>query len=777
MVFKSIWLAGSSRSGKTTRLVEHFCAWMQSVDALRRGASSRRRVQFSRSQWLSLRQTPSGVLAFAANGDNRIELADRIAVATGGKYAVQTTTPLGFFQDEVILFWPLLIQRLNLRSQFPIRLRPETEQELATALWRAELDAGIWQETGVSEYRQVRRALDLLLLAGASGTPIEAIQGILEAGYGERESDEGQANQEEAEIEEEDAFDTLFPIQEKVRERDKIQKRVGELLLRWRNWCLERGFLTYGLIYELYWRYLLPDKTYQQYLTRRYRLILADDVDDYPAIARHLFDFFLNNGAVGAFTYNPNGGVRVGLGADPDYMAELASRCQVETLNDRPVTCLDETLGMQIVEAVSDPAFLLSLPRSVQSMQSISRAQILRQTAKAVAVAVKSGQVQPQEVAIIAPGLDAIARYTLVEILISKGIPVESLNDQRPLSSSPIIRALLTLLAFVYPGLGRLVDRDAVAEMLVVLSTRYDSRIVGAGVTKDNLTNPAPVDDQLPITNYQSPLTPNIDPVRAGLLTDYCFEPNSELPNLLPVKVFSRWDRLGYEATKAYEGILKWLEEQRSQQEARLIPSFVHVLDRAIQRFLWNGSYLPFEQLSALRELLETAQHYWEVDGRMRSQSDLGETPSHTTVGRFIQMLRRGTVTAKPYPVRAIGPGSNAVTLATIFQYRSSRKYHRWQFWLDAGSPLWLSGGVAALFGAPLFLQNRVGLLWTEEDALIADEERLRRILRDLLGRAGERVYLCHSEMATNGQEQTGPLLALINAAIPATAKEETALI
>jgi hypothetical protein len=762
MIFQSIWIAGSSRSGKTTRLVEQFCAWMQSGDALGRRSSSRRLVQSRGSGWLSLRQTPSGVLAFAANGDNRIELADRIAVATTGKYPVQTTTPLGFFQDQVVLFWPLLIQRLNLRSQFPIRLRPETEQELATALWRPELDAGIWQETGVNEYRQVRRALDLLLLAGASGTPIEEIQGIVEAGYGER--DEG-----DREIEtEENISDNLFPIpnldfQTKVRQRDKIQNRVSELLLRWHNWCLERGFLTYGLIYELYWRYLLPDTTYQQYLTRRYRLVLADDVDDYPAIARHLFDFFLNSGVVGAFTYSPDGGVRVGLGADPDYMAGLASRCQIETLSDdRLVSCLDETLGMQIVEAVKDPAFLLSLARSVQSMQSISRAQLLRQTAEAVAVAVKSGQVQPQEVAIIAPGLDAIARYTLVEILTSKGIPVESLNDQRPLSSSPIIRALLTLIALVYPGLGRLVDRDAVAEMLVVLTTQYGNRIV----TKDNFTKPDPIDDQLPITNYQSPLTSNIDPVRAGLLTDYCFEPHAELPNLLPVKVFSRWDRLGYEATKAYEGIVKWLEEQRSQQEQRLIPSFVHVLDRAIQRFLWNGSYLPFDQLSGLRELLETAQHYWEVDGRMRSQSELGDTPSHTTVGRFIQMLRRGTVTANPYPVRGIGLGSNAVTLATIFQYRSSRRFHKWQFWLDAGSPLWLSGGVAALFGAPLFLQNRVGNLWTEEEALIADEERLRRILRDLLARAGEKVYLCHSEMATNGQEQSGPLLALINAAV-----------
>jgi hypothetical protein len=33
-----------------------------------------------------------------------------------------------------------------------------------------------------------------------------------------------------------------------------------------------------------------------------------------------------------------------------------------------------------------------------------------------------------------------------------------------------------------------------------------------------------------------------------------------------------------------------------------------------------------------------------------------------------------------------------------------------------------------------------------------------------LLGRAGERIYLCHSDLATGGQEQTGVLLSLVNA-------------
>jgi hypothetical protein len=662
---------------------------------------------------------------FAANDDLRRELADKLAAAIQGRYPVLAKTPLGFFQDEVMLFWPLLIGRLNLRAQFPLRLRPETEQELATRLWRWELDNGILQARGVSEYRLVRRALDLLQLAATSGTPAEDIPSILEQGGAEQSG-----------------------LAEGNAEGSNYWRQMGELLLGWRSWCLERGLLSYGIICELYWRELLQDSTYQQHLRQRYQAVLADDVDDYPALARDLFDLLLNLGATGAFTYNIDGGARLGLNADPQYLEGLKARCQVETLTPPAFTSLADTLAEPMVEFVAQPP-LTSLPDCVQSIQTTSRSSLLRQTAEAIISAVRGGDVQPQEIAVIAPGLDAIARYALTEILTSKEIPVECLNEQRPLIGSPAIRALLTLLALVYPSLGRLVDRDAIAEMLVVLSNRLAS---------------SPSDE--PENSPALAFNPDIDPVRAGLLADYCYCPDPEQPRLLPVTAFPRWDRLGYRAASAYERILEWLEEQRSQQEARLIPSAIAVLDRAIQQFFFPGSNLPYSQVAALRELMETAQHWWEVDGRLRKSEQI-DTPAHTTIAQFIVLLRKGTITANPYPVRRLDPTSRAVTLANIFQYRASRRFHRWQFWLDASSPLWLSGGAATLFGAPLFLKNWSGRPVTEEAVEEADAQRLERILRDLLGRAGERVYLCHSDLAVNGQEQIGPLLPLVNASVP----------
>lgn len=707
MRLDSVWVVGSSNTGKTTHLVEQFCLWMQS-DGEDYSQASRRAKQKALKKMppkLNQQQTPA-VLVLAANNDNRQELVERIVAATRGKYPIRAKTPLGFFQDEVILYWPLLIRLLNLLAQFPVRLRPETEQELATRLW-SQIDGEILGIAGVSEYRLVRRILDLLQLAAYSGTPIEEIGTVLEQGF-------------------QDDVDATG-----------VQVNYAQLLLHWRSWCWERGLLTYGTITELYYQYLLPDPNYQQHLLRRYRYVLADDVDDYPGVARHLFDFLLERGVVGAFSYNPDGAIRLGLGSDPEYLAGLASRCKiVETLVAPPVKSLRDIAAL-MTESVSQPLTLISLPSTVQTIATTSRAELLRETASAVSRAIESGEVQPQEVAIIAPGLDAIARYSLVEILRKRGIAVAPTGDQRPLNSYPAIRGLLTLLALVYPGLGRLVDRDAVAEMLVVLSP---------DLTTQN--------------------TYKIDPIRAGLIADACFEPHPDRPNLLPPSAYDRWDRLGYTATTAYEQLLAWIEKQRSQQEMRLLPSPISLLDRAIQDFLWQGSNLAYDLVAALRELLETAQHYWEVDMRLK-QIDAGDTPVNDTIAQFIGLLRWGTITANPYPVRPIGAASRAVTLATIFQYRSSRQRHRWQFWLDAGSPLWLSGGAATLFGANLFLQHRFARPWTAEEAKQADEERLQRIIRDLLGRVEERVYLCHSELAVNGQEQLGPLLNLVNASLP----------
>ena len=652
-------------------------------------------------------------LLFAANGDNRLRLAARLGEVAPGVAAV-TTTPNGFIQDEVTLFWPLLVAQLGLSPQFPLRLRPENEQELATRLWQPQLLDGTLLIEGWQEAQTVRRGLDFLQLAAGAGIPAEDLPVLLAEG-----------------------MPTGFAP-------EATWRALGGAVVAWRDWCLARSLLTYGVMTELYWRHLLPLPLYQEKLLARYGGLWLDDLDEYPAIAAQWIQLFIDRDRPVAITWNAQGQVRLGVGSDPERLVALKTQCQVVTQTAPAADSLAAPWGDAVVDWVTNPMALPEPLDCIGTLQTISRGELLRQTAEAVADAVDQGQVAASEVAIIGPGLDAIARYTLAEILTSRGLPVASLNDQRPLINAPLVRALLTLLTFIYPGLGRLAEPDGVAEMLVVLSQIPQAPEVGPWFE-----------------------AVQIDPVRAELLVDHCFEPSLEQPALLPVDRFERWDRLGYKATAAYNRLRDWIEQQRDQRQKRLIPGVVGLLDRAIQTFLWGGSHLPPDQLAALRELMETAQHYWTVEDRLRQgQQVLGAAPGvgqPNAIERFILLLRQGAVTANPYPVESADPAQRGVIIATVFQYRLQRLSHRWHFWLDAGSPRWLTG-TDNLFGFPIFLGSYQGIPWRSETIETWHEQRLERIVRDLLGRARERVVLCHSDLAVSGQEQTGPLLTLVTA-------------
>ncbi len=692
-IVTNYWFQGRTRSGKTQALVEQFRQWIEHND---------HPDPFKPT-----------ALIMAPNNRTQRHLFELCSEHLKASHSLIAKTPVGFFADEVELFFPLISQKLALSPQFPIRLRPEMEQKLATDLWRAafiEADLNLGER---SESRLVRRMLDLLQLAGAAGVEPEQIsQRLIDGGLSLLSGD------------------ILYSQNDQLA---NFTQQAVALLLQWRDWCLTQGFLTYGIIYELYWRCLLPDETYQQLLVKRIGAIFADDVNDYPAIAKDLFSTLLDQDIPGAFTENPDSKSRLGLNADPDYLTQLSQRCR--SIELYPQSGLQIVLGDLVQERLDQPNLGGILPDQIQSIQTISRAELLRKTANHVKYLVCDQNIAPADIAIIAPGLDEIARYTLIEILAAAGIEVEPLNEQRPLNSSPLVRSLLTLLALIYPGLGRLLVSSEVAEMLVMLSS---------------------TSEKIPI----------IDPVRAGLLVDYCFEPQAQRPQLLKPQTFPRWDRLGHQVTQAYEHICQWIAQAQKQSHSPDVVQILDILDQALRQFYLDKLDLRYDQLATFRELVETVQHYFECTQRCAHNS--GE-PLHPVecLGEIISLIRQETITANPRPFNSFSPvRQQTVTLATIFQYRAARLQHSYQFWLDAGSRLWEKGGAATLFGYGIFQRSWAGEPWSMLLASQHDQQRLRRIVSDLMGRTGQQIYLCHSDFGVNGAEQLGSLFPLVQSAL-----------
>jgi hypothetical protein len=694
----NFWICGGSRSGKSDRITQQFQHWAE--------------VDFSKHP--NPQAASQSVLLLSVDSEQRQIMSDRLSIATHGRYPVTAATPLSFFRDQVLLFFPLLMRSLGWKAQFPILLRVENEQELAANLWSDRLDSGLLSIEGVGRDRSVRRMLDLYLLAANSGKPIKQVSQILIQGM--EGFDSGSIADAPNPNNNSSGTSTDKPKQQAIAWQN-VCENIGDALVDWRDYCWQNGLLTYGTITELFGKHLLPNPQYRKKLLQRYRYLIVDDADEFPAIACDLAKFLIENGTPALFTFNPEGSIRLGLGADPTYWQEqIAPHCQVDTL-----TTIPDSIGKDYADLVLELVSETTM-RSTEAIDSfhmidtISRAKLLRSVADTIALAIATGQVKASEIAIVAPGLDRIANYALIEILRKKDISILPLNDQHPLSGSAAARALIALMALVYPSLGHLIGRDQVAEMLVTLSEA-------------------------------------IDPVRAGLLADRCFVPHPIQPQLLPSDTFSEWNRFGYEASMAYEQLRQWIERQ-SKKDAPLL-----LLDRAIQHFL-QPKNLSYDRLSTLQELIETAQYYWQIGLRLGWQDP-------KILEGFIQLIRQGTVTANPFAPNA---PIDSVVLATIYQYRMARLSHRWQFWLDAGSALWTQGGAAALFGAPLFLHGWNGKVWTIQDREAADRQRLNRLLRDLCDRTQERIYLCYSELSTNGQEQNGPLKDLADIAVTQTA-------
>ncbi len=687
---KFIWIEGNSCCGKTDRLVELFSQWAENI-----------------TQKKQEKILPKKPLIICANSEGKKHLLDNLLNNSQKlPFAIEVKTPFGFMIDEVELYFPLIVANLNINPQIPLILRPETEQELASNLWRDNFSPELLT-LFANESTLVRRLLDLLQLAGCSGVAPEEIPTRLKTGK-------------------------VFLLDENNQD---IWDSIGELLFEWRKYCLERGLLSYGIIYELYWRYLLTDSNYKGHLLRRYGAVFADDLDDYPGVSADVFKFFIEQNIYSVFTYNNKGKVRLGLNADPDYLKTLSLQCDQEFLNDSSIDNLAVKIELQIKELMGNNHDISMVQDHICSVTSVTRSHLIQSIIDIIINEVNNGKINPHEIAIIAPGLDEVARFNFIHLLQEKAIPIEPLKEQRPLISSPLVRAILSLLGLLYRGNGRLIERDMIAQMLVVLS---------------------------PQSMTQEGRFWDIDPVRGGLLADYCYYIDIESPCLLSIEHYPSGDRMNYKTFVAYNEIRDWVEITKAEIENNQLTPLV-VIDKILQRFFPHIQKLTYSQLASLRELRETANHFWQVYDKLENYQPSGKTWAES-IGDFIVLLRKGTITANPYPVDLLGKESpsKGITLATIYQYRTSHLHHRWQFWLDAGSNLWGKGGAAKLVASSLFLRGWDGKPFSVEDEAKEEKERIERIIHDLLSHSQEKIFLCHSQLDINGNQQMGNLLGLI---------------
>ena len=83
----------------------------------------------------------SKILVLAGNDDSKRSLGDALSAKLAGKanYPISAKTTIGLIQDEVLLFYPLLIQKLNLPYSFSAKIAPRDRTGASNKIVAARL--------------------------------------------------------------------------------------------------------------------------------------------------------------------------------------------------------------------------------------------------------------------------------------------------------------------------------------------------------------------------------------------------------------------------------------------------------------------------------------------------------------------------------------------------------------------------------------------------------------------------------------------------------------
>ena len=539
-------------------------------------------------------------------------------------------------------------------------------------------------------------------------------------------------------------------------------QRMAQLF---RQFCLAHSLLDFSLLMDAFGRNLLTTNGYRDYIAARYRHVLVDNIEENPPITHDFVRALLQTCDSAMLVDDEPGGYRLFLGADPLSARVLASQCVIEHAARR----VSAPIAPSAIPALASPAMFgdaltdqfdgTALHGEGAPAQAIVDAigapisakywiEMVRAVAAQVVAAVKDQGVPPQQVAVIAPFVEDVLRFELVEQLRPHGIGVRTLRPSRPLYDHPAARALVTLAKLRHAHW------------------------------------------QLPVTSGElaralSVCIDGLDVARAQLLAEAALIVSGK--TLTRVDDQTKWSRIGMRFYARYHALVDglnashtslWPPAQGSASaapEAGLLP-----LDLFWQRLFGDvlsregfGLHTDHDAAAACDKLIRSARNFREVLETL-PQADGGAAGEATDLA-FVSLLAQGLLAAQYAVPSAVNtsaiPQENEVLLAPAFAYLTGDNQSQVQFWLDVNSLGWYER-IHQPLTHPHVLSRRwqtgAGRKWTDEDEHREQRGMLSRVVRGLAARCESRIYVASSQLSISGQENDGPLARAIQRVLAA---------
>lgn len=483
-----------------------------------------------------------------------------------------------------------------------------------------------------------------------------------------------------------------------------------------RGHCLQHGLLDLSLVVEVFHRHLVEKPQFWQYFAQRYRHLLVEQVEEMVPVAQDLAQRLLPVCDSALIAGDPWGGFRVFMGVDPGGVERLQRACtqvvHLEEEGSADLRAFSRAVGQALGQEVGPPEAGQAGKAVLGLIQERHRFAMIGQVAAEVLRLVQQG-VAPGEIAVVVPQADGVLRFVLGEAFNAAQLPYAVVRRYESLREEPSARACLTFAALAHTTWGLRPLPYDVAEALGVA------------------------------------LGP-VDPLRATLLTRLLY--NSVEGRLRPAEELSSEDgaRIGPGVAARYEQVRLWLGSY--SQLDQLVP-----IDQFLRRLfgeVLSGPELQPDAAAIYSKLIASATWFRQVGPALGlGGKALGQC--------FVEMVFSGVVAAQfltGLDVEA-APESTAL-VAPIHSYLLSGHQATYQFWLDIGSRRWWEPPQQLLTNPHVLARrwDQAGQ-WTLEADLEQRNQTLYRLVRGLAQSCRKGIYLCASELESNGHLQESPLL------------------
>ena len=629
-----------------------------------------------------------------------LESPERIA---GGE--VTSATVGGLARRMCDLFWSLAAQEGGFKNPDhpPVFLTLETAQYFMAHLVRPLIEEkGYFDSVTISRNRLYSQIIDNLNKAAIIGIPHTEIGTRLDsAWFGD-------------------------PAQR------RIYADAQECANLFRQYCYEHNLLDFSLQLELFNTRLWRNEQVRSYLSRTYRHLIYDNLEEDISCAHNIIREWLPEFDSALLIYDQAAGYRKFLGGDPASGLDLSRECdQVIELKESFVSSgniiqLSDALHNAIThESEVDTA---GPEPALEFIMEHFHPEMLDKVVKKIQTLIDEGT-PPAEIVVLAPYLSDSLRFSITNRLEAAGIPWRSNRPSRSLRDEPASKCLLTLSALAYPQWN-------------IHPPKFD-------------------------VTHALMFALNTDLVRAQLLTDIIYRQSdlrlSTFDNIKP----DIQERITYSLGSRYSTLQTWIETYRVSEPL----SYDFFLRKLFGEVLSQPDFGFHSDLDAVRIAASLVESIKKFRNAMEPITDLSGL---LDLGKeYIAMLQDGVIAAQ-YLEAWRGENKDAVLVAPAYTFLMMNRPAAYQFWLDPGSDGW-SQRVLQPLTHPFVLsrewEETPGRLWLDADEVAMETETLARLVGGLLARCRERIFPALSDLGAAGFEQRGSLLRAFQKVIHFTAE------